>query len=147
MRKKKEKKVMMYRLAWRYGAKFAIPTESYLCFLELGTGLQSGMVAYCIWGEVWLCVNSQLGPGRSCVQGCKGISKNRLRHREGWLWQGILRWFPICVHITSIYPGFTGAVDIPRWSAPQSFFFLFFFSFRRTFSSYFTSCQTVIWHL
>lgn len=66
---------MMYRLAWRYGAKFAIPTESYLCFLELGTCLQSGMVAYCIWGEVWICVNSQLGPGRSCVQGCKGISK------------------------------------------------------------------------
>lgn len=57
--------------------------------------------------------------------------KKPVRQREGWLWQGILRWFPLCVHISSIYQGFTGAVDIARWSTPQIFFF------RRTFSSYF----------
>lgn len=70
-----------------------LPMESYRCFLELDTVLQSDMVAYCIWDEVWICVQLATGGrGGRVFKVAKGISKKSgLRHREGWLWQGILR--------------------------------------------------------
>lgn len=39
-----------------------LPMGIYLVF-RVGSGLQSDRVAFCIRGGVWICVNSQLGPG------------------------------------------------------------------------------------
>ncbi len=83
---------MMYRLAWRYGAKFATSNGKLSLFFRaeywsaighghlLHVGLRCGYVSTRNWGR-----------GGRVFKVAKVSQKIQLRDREGWLWQGILR--------------------------------------------------------
>lgn len=109
----------------------------------MDTGLQSDMVAYCIWDEVWICVQLATGGRGGCVfKVAKGISKKIGFETPGRM--ALAGHFAMIPHLRTyyfeIYPGFLQALfDIPRWSAPHPpklFFFLSFLPFDATFSSY-----------
>lgn len=108
------------------------------------------MVAYCIWDDVWICVNLQLGPGRSCVQGCKRYLKKRIGFETPGR-MALAGHFAMIPHLRTyyfrIYPGFLQALLIfprlvcftPPPSHPHPSIFFFFFSFLLSNATFFSS--------